>query len=255
MVVHGSNSRIQSLETTFAIVRCLHDREMATIEEIAAEIDSSTSTVHRHLVTLRELGYVVVTDGNYQLSLLFLTHGGKTRERLFGSKMLDQKVRQLAERTAERAQFMIEENGERVYVYTHSAPSGVKTDTNVGKRGPLHISAGGKAILANLPEERTASILDDVSFEAVTERTITDRESIAIELEKIRERGYAFNDEESTERLRAVGVPIYTHDEAVFGAISVSGPAHRFRDTYFTDELPELLLGTANEIELNLRYP
>lgn len=254
MTVDRSQTKVKSVEKTFDIIHCLHDLETATIQEIADEIDSTTSTVHRHLVTLRERGYVVVEDGNYRLSLLFLTHGGKTRKRIFGSEMLDHKIQQISERTDERAQFMIEENGERVYVYTHSTPSGVKTDTNVGKRGPLHVSAGGKAILAHLPKDQIVSILDELSFEPVTNSTITDRESIEAELEEIRDRGYAFNDEESTESLRAVGVPIRFGDGAVFGAISVSGPAHRFRDEYFYEELPELLLGTANEIELNLRY-
>lgn len=254
MTTDSSKSGIKSVDTTLDIVQTLHDIETATIEEIADESESTTSTVHRHLVTLRKRGYVTHIDGQYRLSLLFLTHGGKTRDRLIASDMLDRRVRQISEQTGERAQFMIEENGERVYVHTHSAPSGVKTDTRVGKRGTLHVSAGGKAILANLPEERLDSILEESSFRLVTNNTITDRESMIDELETIRERGYAFNDEESTEGLRAVGVPICFDNGTVFGAISVSGPAHRFRGDYFYEELPGLLLGTANEIELNLRY-
>lgn len=247
-------SIVKSIDTTLDVIQYLHRHETATIEEVAAAIDSSTSTVHRHLVTLRERGYVIGEDGEYRLSFMFLTHGGKTRDRMFATDMVNEKVQQIAERTEERAQFMVEENGERVYLFTHFGSSGVKTDANVGKRGPLHISAAGKAILAHLPEERIDAILDGVEFDRLTDRTITTREELEAELAEIHDQNYAFNDEESTESLRAVGVPIRFDDGTVFGAISVSGPAHRFQNEYFYEELPELLLGAANEIELNLKY-
>lgn len=247
-------SKIKSVETLLDIVQCLHQHGEPTMEEIADELGLSTSTVHRHLVTLRERNYVIIEDGSYRLSLMFLTHGGKTRDQISASDMIDSKVQQISERTGERTQFMIEENGERVYVYTYAGPSGVKTDATIGKRGPLHVSAAGKSILANLPQERIDAILDDISFKSVANNTIGDRETLEAELIAVRRLGYAYNDEESTEGLRAVGVPIQHDDGSIFGAISVSGPSFRLQHDYFHKELPELLLGAANEIELNLRY-
>jgi len=185
---------------------------------------------------------------------MFITHGGKQRDRIAASDMIDSRVQQISEQTGERTQFMIEEGGERVYVYTYAGPSGVKTDATIGKRGPLHVSAAGKAILANLPQERIEEILVGISFEQIATNTIADREALEAELAAIQRLGYAYNDEESTSGLRAVGVPIKYNDGTVYGAISVSGPSHRLQDNYFHQELPELLLGVANEIELNLRY-
>ena len=254
MASEPPSSKIKSVETLLDIVQCLHGRGEATMEEIADELGLSVSTVHRHLVTLREHNYVTIRDGRYRLSLMFLTHGGKTRDQMAISEMIDSKVQQISERTGERTQFMIEENGERVYVYTYAGPSGVKTDATIGKRGPLHVSAAGKSILANLPQERINAILDEISFESVARNTIADRETLKAELAAVRRLGYAYNDEESTEGLRAVGVPIQHDDGSVFGAISVSAPNFRLQDDYFHKELPELLLGAANEIELILRY-
>lgn len=74
------------------------------------------------------------------------------------------------------------------------------------------------------------------------------------ELEAIRKRGYAYNDEKSTKGPRAVGVPVHDGDGSVLGAFNVSGPAHRFRDTYFHEELPDLLMGAAKAVELNIKY-
>ncbi|WP_418286498.1 IclR family transcriptional regulator [Halorubrum sp. DTA46] len=247
-------STVKSVETTLDIVEYLHEQGEATMEDIVAAVDRSSSTVHRHLMTLRERGLVVDTSGEYALSLLFLTYGGRSRDRLFDSDIIDRKVQQLSDRTGERVQFMVEENAQRVYVFTYSGPSGVKTDATLGKRGPLHVSAAGKAILANLPRERIESILDGRPLGGQTENAIADPDELRQELEAVRERGYAYNDEESTEGLRAVGVPVHDGNGSVLGAFSVSGPAHRFRDSYFHEELPDLLMGAANEVELNLKY-
>lgn len=249
-----ARSTVKSVETTFEIVDLLHEQGEATAEEITAAIDRSSSTVHRHLVTLREHGYIVDNSGTYALSLLFLTYGGRRRNRLFTSDIIDRMVRQLSERTGERVQFMVEENAQRVYVFTYSGSSAVKTDAMLGKRGPLHVSAAGKAILANLPSERIEAIVDDGLLGGTSENAITDPDALREELAEIRERGHAYNDEESTEGLRAVGVPVHDGSGSVLGAFSVSGPAHRFRDEYFHEELPDLLMGAANEVELKLKY-
>lgn len=249
-----AGSTVKSVETTLEILEFLHEREEASMEEITAGVDRSSSTVHRHLITLRRRGYVVNRSGAYALSLLFLTYGGRTRGRLAGSEIIERKVRQLNDLTGERVQFMIEENAQRVYVFTYSGSSGVKTDATLGKRGPLHVSAAGKAILANLPREKTEAILSGGPLDGQTENAISDRDVLRRELEAVRERGYAFNDEESTVGLRAVGVPVHDGSGSILGAFSVSGPAHRFRDAYFHEELPDLLMGAANEVELNLKY-
>jgi len=245
---------VKSVGTTADVVAYLHDSGGGTIDEIADAVGVGSSTVHRHLVTLRNRGYVVTEGGEYRLSLKFLTYGGTVRDRVPAGELIEQKVRQLSEETGERAQFVVEEHGERVYVFTHTGPNAVKTDATIGKRGPLHTTASGKAILANLAPECLDEVLGEEPFDRTTPNTIVDRESLDAELETIREQGYAFNEQESTDGLRAVGVPIDREDGTVLGAISLSGPANRLTGEYFRDGLPDLLLGTVNEIELNIEY-
>lgn len=247
-------SGVKAVETTLSIVDLLHDRERASLEELADALDVGTSTVHRHLVTLRERGYVVAEGGRYRLGTRFLTHGGRLRTQLPSHGFVERKVRELSEETGERAQFMVEEGGERVYVFIQSGRNGVRADAEIGKRGPLHASAAGKAILAHLPEERADRILSERLGRALTENTITDRDRIESELETVRERGYAVNDEESTAGLRAVGVPVRYDDGRPLGAMSVSGPTHRLDGDRLHEELPELLRGTAAEIELEVEH-
>jgi len=108
-------------------------------------------------------------------------------------------------------------------------------------------------MLAEMPRNRVEAILDRHGLPGATENTLTSRETLFETLDTIRERGYAFNDGEEVEGIRAVGMAIVTDDD-VHGALSVSGPSNRVQGERFRDELPEILSGAVNEIELKLTY-
>jgi DNA-binding IclR family transcriptional regulator len=118
----------------------------------------------------------------------------------------------------------------------------------------LHSVAAGKSILAHMSEEDVWQIIEDRGLPKITENTITDSETLFEELEMIREQGYSVNDQENLDGLKAIGAPILGADGQVIGALSVSGPTHRMKGEYFESELPDLLLGVVNELELNIAY-
>jgi DNA-binding IclR family transcriptional regulator len=95
-------------------------------------------------------------------------------------------------------------------------------------------------------------IVDEQGLVRQTENTLTDTDELFAELETIRERGYAVNDEEEIRGMRSVGVPIRGIDGDVCGAVSVTGPAARLTGERFESELPDLVMQTANLIEVNL---
>lgn len=130
----------------------------------------------------------------------------------------------------------------------------VETDTYPEKRVPIRASAAGLAILSKLPAEATEKILDGRELEACTPETITDRGALRDELRAIEERGYSIDDQGIVEGLRAVGAPILGPEKEVIGALSLSGPINRMRGDRFDDELPTLLLGATNELELKIAY-
>jgi DNA-binding IclR family transcriptional regulator len=128
------------------------------------------------------------------------------------------------------------------------------TSSEIGNRRPLHQLAAGKAILAALPTEEVDRIVDRRGLPSRTDNTITDEERLREELERVRERGYAFNRSESIEGLNAVGACFRDEEGWPLGALSISGPANRLTGSLFEDELPNRLLGAINEVEINLKY-
>jgi DNA-binding IclR family transcriptional regulator len=192
--------------------------------------------------------------GHLRIGFRFLEFGEHARQRKQGYRLAREKVEALADETAERVQFLVEENGRAVYVHRALGEHAVRTDPGIGSRIPLHATAGGKAILAQLPESRVDEIIERRGLAALTPHTITSREQLFEEFERTRDRGYSINDQENIEGLRALGVPIRRKNGLVLGALSVSGPTHRMKGEWFNRELADLLLGTANEIELNVQH-
>lgn len=245
---------VVATRTMFAILEYVKQEGGATITEVADALGCAKSTAHRHLTTLDDLGYVVVDSDGYHIGLGFLNLGQHARKHIQGYELAKEKVEELADTTGERAQFIVEEHGVAVYAHRSFGEHAVRTDPGIGSRIPLHSTSAGKAILAHIDETRRNEIIEQTDFDPITDTTITKPEQLRAELGDIRERGYSFNREENLEGLNAVGVPVRASDGDVIGALSVSGPTHRLRDERFTEELPKLLLGTANELELNIAH-
>lgn len=250
----GDGRRVTTVETSFDIIEALWAAERATLGELARDLGLAKSTVHRHLVTLRHRGYVVRDDDVYRLSLRFLDIGRWTQTHERAYVLAESKVAQLAERTDERVQFIVEENGRAVYVHMESGEHAVRTDTHVGKHADIHASAGGLAILAHTDRERVEEIIDQRGLERLTPHTFDTPEALFEELESIRDRGYSINDQGHIEGLRAIGAPVMGPEERVIGALSISGPTNRMRGEWFEETLPQLLLGSTNELELRIAY-
>jgi DNA-binding IclR family transcriptional regulator len=84
----------------------------------------------------------------------------------------------------------------------------------------------GKALAAFLSTTEKEHVLSSLQFERLTPHTITRLSRFRKELEKIRERGYALDDEEATLGARCVGAPILLEGK-VAAAISIAGPTTR----------------------------
>ena len=243
---------LSTTRTTFRIIDELKSQDGARVTELAEALELAPSTVHSHLATLLEDGYIAKEGDVYHLSLSFLELGEHVRTRKEAHVVAESYTEQLVAETGSRAVFLVEEHGRGFYMYTFSGEHAVWKYSTVGKQAPLHATASGKSILSQLPTERVDEIIECHGLSAETENTITDRDELLAELSEIAERGYAFNHEEQLEGVKAVGVPVNGPDGRVAGAFSVASPASRMRGEQFEAELPETLLATANEFELEI---
>jgi len=250
----GEGSRVKSVSTLFSILERLKTNNGMGVSELARDMEMSKGAIHRYLQTLVDEGYAVNQDGTYTLALRFLDYGAYVRNQYPFNEYIQPKVRQLAEQTGERAQYIVEEHGRGIYLHRESGANAVETDARVGKVVYLHTTATGKAILSQLSDARVNEIIDEQGLVSQTDLTVTDRKALFDELAEIRERGYALNEGEHVRGLFAVGVPITDQNDEVLGALSVSGPANRLKGRTEDQTIQRRLLGIKDEIELNLSY-
>lgn len=246
--------RVKATETTFAILETVNASNGIRLTKIADELDMPKSTVHRYLQTLLANGYIIREGDEYYIGLRFLDYGWNARNRKEGYKMAESIVKELAEETDDRAQFIVEEHGYAIYIHRETGSHAVLTDPGIGKRVCLHATSHGKAIMSRWPEERVHEHVDRHGLPEYTQNTITERSDLLAELEKVRERGYSLAREEHTENIYGMGTPVMGRDDNVLGALSVSGLINRMEGDWFKNELPDNLIGYANEIELNLKH-
>lgn len=248
------SNTVKTAKTTFEILEELKRRNEATITELTDEFDLSKSSIHNYLSTLEREEYVVKKDNKYQIALRFLDYGGHARHREPLYEIAKDEITTLAEETGELANLLIEEHGRGIYLHRAKGDQAVQTDSYTGHRVYLHNTALGKAILAHLPRQRVNEIIDRHGLPATTENTITDRSALFEELERVRDREIAFDDEARLEGLRCAAIPIVNNKDHVEGAISLSGPTSRFQGEYFQSEIPARLRDAANVIELNITH-
>lgn len=246
-----SPRRVKSVETAMEIIELLEARDGAGVTEIADGLDLAKGTVHTQLATMRERGFVAKSGDEYQLGLRFLELGENAKDRLSIPDVAKTELDKLAEETDTRTQLIVEENGMAICVYISRGPNAILPPTDVGYREYLHCIASGKALLAHLPEERIEAIVDRHGLVERTDATVTDRDELFDALERIRERGFALNDEEKLRGLRAVGTPILGQDGRPIAAISISDTTRNMDDDLFREGIPDRIMSTANVIEVN----
>ncbi len=122
------------------------------------------------------------------------------------------------------------ENGMVVYVDKVEGSRSVRVHvTGLGVRLPPHGSAVGKVLLAYHPWKEVLQIIQRHGLPALTPNTIVTLERLEQELIRVRQQGYAIDEEEVLPELCCVAAPIRNYLRQTIAAMSISAPSYRFR--------------------------
>lgn len=245
---------VNAAKTSFEIIEALRELDGAGVTELADYLEMPTSSVHDYLRTLETNEYLKNENGTYHLAARFLELGEHFRSRKKIYEIARPEIDDLATRTGEHANLMIEEHGLGVFLYKAQGDNAVQLDTHPGMRVHLHTTALGKAILAHTPREEVEEIIERQGLPAVSPQTISDREALFEELADIRERGYATDDEERVKGMRCVAAPIFDNEGRTIAAASISAPKSRMQSDSFESVFPDEVMKSANVIQVNVTY-
>lgn len=230
-------------------------RRQLSVSEIAAALGGDKGNTHRLLGVLSDRGYLRKDDHTrrYEVTPKLVALSGAILRNLdlasIAAPICDDLVARFGEsmHAAQVTQHSV------VYVLQRQASMRVSVNTEVGAQAPLHCTATGKAVLAQLPENEVAHWVNE-PFERYTRRTHHDLDQLLVDLRQVRSRGYALDDEELTADVRCVAAPVFAIDGTVYGCIGMSGPAHRF-DMGTMVDAASAIIAAARDITTRLGGP
>jgi IclR family KDG regulon transcriptional repressor len=186
-------------------------------------------TVYRFLLTLQELGYARRVDGDrWAMTLKLFNVGSRALDHLDLHSAARPIAEELSEDLGETVHMGVLEGDSAVYVLKIESRYTIRMFSRVGRRIPLYCTAIGKVLLAFAKEEDRESALKGVRLLAFTKKTLTTRAALHAELERIREQGFALDDEEHEEGIHCIGAPIFDHTGGIVATISASWPGFRY---------------------------
>lgn len=223
--------RIKVLEKALAVLELFDEQGTElTVTEIGERLGIHKTTAFRIVTVLDEANYLEKAHGSMKYRLGFkLLHLGSLVE---GGTELKKRARPILEKLKqecdETVHLVILNKGEALYLDKIEGLKTVRVVSRVGMTLPAHCSGVGKVLLAYLPDDRVETIIRAKGLKRFTPNTITERDALRAELRRIRERGYALDNEEIEIGLKCVAAPISDGSGTVIGALSISGPTFRF---------------------------
>ena len=243
-----------AVERTLAILEAVSQRETGmTNSEISRKLEIPKSTASYLLRTLEQCGYLrrEPNTGQYRLGLkvLSLSRGVQIGRDIKEASLAVTK--RLAERSGLTAHIAILDHGEMVYIEKVESPGFIQTSTWVGKRMQVNSTGVGKAIAAHLSANELEAILKEHGLKKRTTKTITTQAKFLSELEKIRERGYAIDDEENSLGARCVAAPIFDSFGKPIAGIGLSGTTSQINRAFLA-KVADMVQDAAKKISQNL---
>lgn len=223
------NTIVRSLDRGMVILNALAEGDGVSLSELSERAQQSPPTTYRALTTLQtheivefeehsQLWYIGA--GAFRIGSVFLN---RTNILQLSRPIMQTLMRQ----TGETANLGIERDDHVLFISQVESAHTIRAFFPPGTRNLMHSSGIGKALMAHLPAARVDAIVTHRGLPRFTDSTITDPDIFATELETIRRKGIAIDNEERTEGMRCIAAPIFdAHGEPIAG-ISISGPTFR----------------------------
>lgn len=199
-----------------------------SLRDISLQTGLNKSTAYRFLAHLERERYLFRDEaGSYVVGpkLIGLATGATYQTAL--RKVCRPILQRLWRVTDETVNLGILDGQQVYYLDVLQSPHPFRMASHAGSWRPVYCTAMGKALSAYLPPDEKEHVLSTLRFERFTPHTIGQLPRMRKELEKIRQAGYAVDDQEAILGARCVAAPILLENGKAAAALSVSGPTTR----------------------------
>ncbi len=201
----------------------------AALPELSAAMKLHKTTTHRiaHVLESRGLLRRGLDSNRYRLGLHLYDLGCQALDHVNIRDEARPLMTRVAYEVGETVHLALLDRAEVLYIERVEAQRSLTMGSKLGARNPVYCTALGKTILAYSAETEVDRTLTGLRMEARTRNTITNVLTLKRELERVRDRGYAIDDEEIEEGIRCIAAPILNASGLAVAAVSVSGPSSR----------------------------
>lgn len=245
-----------AVERALAILEAVaQDAEGLSNAEISRKLEIPKSSASYILRTLETRGYLTRNPetGKYRVGLKILSLSRGALSGIDVREVALPIMRHLMEKTNLTCHLAILDGPDAVYIEKVEPTGFIRMDTWVGRRMRVHATSVGKALVAHIPQERLEKILTERGMEKRTPKTITTVSRLLKDLEKVREQGYAVDDEENNMGARCVGAPVFNQQGTIEAAIGLSGTINQV-NPHTMPRILEHLKDAARHVSMQLGY-
>jgi IclR family pca regulon transcriptional regulator len=251
----------QSIERGLAILAAFRSgAPLLGVSELGREVGLGRSTTHRYVATLATLGYLQqdVATKKYRLGPRVLDLGFSAINSMELREVAAPHLRRLSDETGYTVNMAILDGLDIVYVErcrsTRAGQREIDLNLHVGARLPAYCTSLGKAMVAFLPSGECEQLVRRIDFAARGPNTIVDPRAFTAELDRVREQGFATNNEELAYGLRSIAAPVLDRQGISVGAINLAVHSSMVSFGELIAGLSADVCRTAAEISAHLGY-
>lgn len=247
------DTRMSAVVRTVSILEALSGVEAINLENLAKATSLPKATLLRFLSSLISLGYVYRDSADlYHLTLRMFMVGSRSLSHIDIVSTAKPFAKDLSRKLGETVHMGILEDDTAVYVLKEESSYTLRMYSRIGKIIPLYCTAIGKIFLSEMNENELSQYISSHDLKPFTANSLSE-EKLVSELETIRKRGWAIDQEEHEENIICIAAPVRDYSGKAVAAISVSWPVFRF-ERQKLEENAELIRKTACDISSILGY-
>ncbi len=247
----------QSVERALSVLSCFsQERPQLRISELVEMTRLGQSTVSRLVGAMLALGFLALDDrsGLYTVGPQVVNLAAIA----LNQSAVHQNGRQITQSLAFEVGLganLAERHGAQLFYLCHFEGSDApRSATMIGRGGPLHATGLGKSLISELDGDALERLLGPGPYQRYTANTLTTRDDLLHDLDKVRTRGYATELEELALGRACVAAPIRDRSGEVVAALSISGPKSAINLSERLDELAMRVIEKADLISSGLGY-
>ena len=245
---------VQSLSRGLTIIRTFDaENPRLSLSDVARRTEISPAAARRFLLTLETLGYVRSDGRQFELTARVLELGFSYLSALSLPEVMQPHLERLSREVNESVSAAVLDGAEIVYVARVLTRRIMTVNITIGTRFPAFATSMGRVLLASLTPHERAAATGDFPLPAITDRTITNADTLRDELARVAEQGWAMVDGELEVGLRSIAAPVHGRHGTVVAAINMSMNARGESVEHIREHHVPLLLETARAIEGDLR--